>query len=253
MWFRRRTLSEVPPPPAVTLEITPDPPGRFASGIPGLDGFLGGGYLPGEVAAFEGDRSSSGEDFLTVAIPTAARFLLMGRGALFVPPAGVAPKRLYERVTKYVRREVFESRARVVDYGLVDPPGPWVVPLAGRGRAEALRAMVSAERAVVGSPRTPFVELTALDTLESVVGAEAALRMLAAGTRRTREVGNLGLLWSRSGSPASELADYRFTLARRPEGIVIGGLRPSFPPCPLLVRESAGVLRVDLGLPRTDG
>ena len=53
--------------------------------------------------------------------------------------------------------------------------------------------MVTAEKAVAGPDRKPFLEYTAFDTFESLMGDQVAIRMYFQGVSRTKHVGNLGI------------------------------------------------------------
>lgn len=255
MLFRRKA-PEAPEgpaggPPAVSG------PGYFPSGIPGLDAILGGGYRSGRLVVVEGGPSVGGEDFLELALPTLAEFLRLGRGALIVPPAGVLPAEIRRRAIARGAESTFETRVRVLDYNRAELREPWVVPMGRYGRAEAMRAVIIAERAVRGTPPQPFLELTGVDTVENALGAEPAIAQLQYRVSRTKEAGDLGLFWERSGSPASPavagLSDYHFALARSAGTLELRGIRPEFPARAIAVTEVGGVPRATLGLPLGTG
>jgi hypothetical protein len=249
MLFRRKA-----PPPPVPWRTVPEAPGFFSSGIRDIDTLFGGGLRVGSVVAVEGDPSVYADDSLLLGLPAILNFLTLGRGALVVPPAGVTARRFVERVLRHIPTELVESRLRVIDYSTVETAGAWHVPMARFGsRAEAMRAMIRAEKAVRGPAQGPYVEVDAADTLENLMGAETALRMMAHGLPRIKEVGNLGLVWVRSQSGTSTavagMGDRYLVLARQQGVLMLKGIRPSFSPRRLEWRESGGGVRVELGLP----
>jgi len=249
--FRRNKAAPQPPPIRYTAPL--EPRGFFSSGIPDLDGILGGGYRPGCVFAIEGDASTRSEDFFLISLPSVLSFLAHGRGALVVPPSGVAAAWIRNRAVRYVSEENFDTRVRVPDYTAIDLSAPWLVPMARFGRSEAMRAMISAERAVSGNPRGPYIELLAVDALESSVGPEVTAKMLTYGFTRTKEFGNLAIAWLRSSSAARDVvvgtADGHLALSRDSRGTTVRGIKPELAPRLIEWTEANGELRVSLGLP----
>jgi GvpD gas vesicle protein len=251
LFGRKKVVADVPPP--VRRDSTPETPGYFSSGIADLDALLGGGYGPGRVVAVVGDDTVRGEDFFLLGLPPVLNFLALRRGAIVVPPAGVPADQVRTRAIQYISSSTFDARARVIDYTAVQASGTWMVPMGRYGRDDAMRAMVAAERAVAGNPRSPFVELMALDTMEGIVGAETAVRMFFNGIQRTKAVGNLGLVWVRSTSAGRDaitgMADDYFALSREGERVVLRGIRPAFEARAIVWAERHGVLTISLGLP----
>jgi len=92
--------------------------------------------------------------------------------------------------------------------------------------------VVAAERAVQGNRKKPFVELTAFETFETLMGADQAMPLFYYGTKRTRQMGNLGvgLLGPGLGCAAGvrRMADTEFELHRDAVGLIIRGVRPVF-------------------------
>lgn len=253
MKFWKARVGTAPKVPPSKWEPIPESPGYFSSGIRDLDVLLGGGYRVGSVIGIEADPTVYAEDFLLLELPPILNFLSVGRGALLVPPAGLPPARIRERVIRHVPEQVFDERTRVVDYSAHQSIEPWIVPMARLGRIEAMRAMVTAEKAVRGPGNDPFLEASALDTLENMVGAEAAIRMMTHGLRRSKEVGNIAMVMIRSGSWAgsavSGMADDYLVLSRAAGAVTVRGIRPTLPPRRIQWTESEGILRVELGLP----
>jgi hypothetical protein len=250
LFGKKKVAAEVPPP--IRRDPIPESPGYFSSGISDLDALLGGGYRPGRVVAVVGDDTVRGEDFFLLGLPPLLNFLALDRGAIAVPPAGVPADQVRARAIQFLSSSTFDARARVIDYTAVQASGTWMVPMGRYGRDEAMHAMVAAERTVAGNPRSPFVELMALDTMEGIVGAETAVRMFFNGIQRTKAIGNLGLVWARSTSVARDaitgMADDYFALTREGEGVVVRGIRPAFEARAIVWAESHGALTISLGL-----
>lgn len=181
---------------------------------------------------FDFDASVLPSDYVTLLAPTLLNFLYQSRGILAVLPSREAPHRFRETFLSWVSRRLFDSRVRIVDYAGEDDESPYVVSLAHKEKNEAMQRMVSAERAVQGAHKRPFIELNAIEVLETVVGAEQAAKMYFFGMKRTRDVGNLGVALLRPGlkvaDAARSLMDYEFTVRRTDLGLLLTGLRPSF-------------------------
>jgi GvpD gas vesicle protein len=226
-------------------EPVPDPEGRFSTGIADFDRVLGGGLPRGGTALLAMDESVGLEDLDLLLFPTILNNLYQSRGMVAILPSRDSPHDYRARLTRYVTRRRFDSRVRLVDYVGEDEGSPYVVNVNGgggepvhrrntpRAREAALAKMIQAERAVQGSRGKPFVELTAFEVFDMLLGSEKATQLFFQGVKRTRQIGNLGigLLGPGLGSAAAvrRMADSEFTLHRDDVGLVIRGVRPSFP------------------------
>jgi hypothetical protein len=156
-----------------------------------------------------------------------------GAGALIVPTLDETPEQVYEVIKDEMDSLTLNDRLRVLDFLSERPVAPWHLPMAPTlGREHAVRAMVTAEKALSGSPRRPFLELSTFDAFEKTAGFEAALRMFAQGAGRARQVGNTMIVWIRGDSAAlsavQKLADHEVSLARNQLDITVRGVRPNF-------------------------
>ncbi|MGP8134862.1 MAG: hypothetical protein ACLQD8_01810 [Thermoplasmata archaeon] len=147
-------------------------------------------------------------------------------------------------MTRYVTRRRFDSRVRIIDYIGEDEGPPYVVNLnSKRGlpdrrsttpkeRKAAIAKMVEAERVVQGGRKKTFLEVTAFEVFETLLGVDKAMQMFFYGVKRTRAIGNLGigLLGPGLGCSAGvrRLADTEFALHRDEVGLIIRGVRPLF-------------------------
>ncbi len=225
---------------------TPDPDGRFSSGIPDFDRLIGGGFPRGSMALFSTDETVGREDLDLVLAPSLLNHLYQSRGIVAILPAHDSPHDFRARLTRYVTRRRFDSRVRIVDYVGEDEGLSYVVtlnkgiPQFGRSspeqkkeRTAALAKMVAAERVVQGGRKRPFVELTAFEVFETLMGAEKSLPLFYYGVKRSRQIGNLviGLLGPGLACAAGvrRMADMEFGLHRDEVGLIVRGIRPVFP------------------------
>jgi hypothetical protein len=226
-----------------------DPEDRFSTGIPDFDRLLGGGFQRGSLALFEMDESVGQEDLDLLLFPTILNMLYQSRGMIAVLPSADSPHAFRSRMSHYVTRRRFDNRVRVVEYVGEDEGPAYVVSLHGfrpdprrpkdhswknpKVVAADMGKMEAAERAAQGSRKKSFLELNAIEVADTLGGGEEASRMFLYGVKRARSVGNLviGLL-----SPGVQcapvlrrMADTKFALHRDAVGLIIRGLRPSFP------------------------
>ena len=213
----------------------PDPVDRFSTGIPDLDRILGGGFRRGSLALFELDNSVETADRDLLFAPVLLNFLHRSRGILAVLPSLDAPREFRSRLTRWVTRRRFDTRVRIVEYVGEDSDAPYVVTIgiSPKSRAESIRKMEAAERAVKGARRKPFLEFNSLEILEMIVGPEQATKMFLHGVKRARGVGNLvvGLLRPelRCAPAARAMAEVNLAVRRQEFGLTLSGIRPAFP------------------------
>jgi len=224
----------------------PDPTGRFSSGIPDFDRLLGGGFQRGSLAVFSMDETVGTGDLDLLLFPTYLNHLYQSRGIVAILPSRDSPHEFRARLTQFVTRRRFDSRVRICDYVGEDEGTPYVVnlnpnPLSAlpkRSPAEERRAlakMVAAEKAVQGNRGKPFVEVTAFEVFDTLMGSEKATQLFYYGAKRTRMIHNLGigLLGPGLGCAAGvrRLGGTEFELHRDELGLIVRGVRPSFTSC----------------------
>ena len=202
----------------------------FSTGIPDFDKLLGGGLKRGSFNAFEVDVNVGIDDYYTLFTPTFLNFLSQGRGIIAVLAAGESPEKLRDTLIRHVPANQFDTRVRIPDYSATETEEPYILPMARFGRDEAMRAMVTAEKAVAGNERKPFVEYTAFDTFESLMGDQVAIRMYFQGVARTKHVGNLGIGLLKPGllvsSEILNMMDTYFRIINIDNAPCIYGIRP---------------------------
>ncbi len=207
-----------------------DPERYYSTGIPDFDKILGGGFRRGSVNAFEVDVNVGIDDYYLLFTPTFLNFLAQGRGLIAVLAAGESPQRLRETLIRHVPANTFDTRVRIPDYTAAETEDPYILPMARFGRDEALRAMVTAQKAVAGPDRKPFMEYTAFDTFESLMGDQVAIRMYFQGVARTKHVGNLGIGLLKPGllvsSEVLNMMDTYFRIINVDNAPCIYGIRP---------------------------
>lgn len=197
-----------------------------------LDSALGGGYRLGTVTALEAAPDLGPAEVGSVVLPALANQLALGGGVIAIPPSGVAVGSWRDALLRRLPAAVVDGRLRIVDYASVDASGPWHLPIARYGRAEGMKAMLLAERAAAGSPRSPLLEVTSLDSLEAAMGSERAIRMIGQALPRTRELGGVMLALVRSGNSTASvvpgMCDAHLRLTRAASSVRVEGVRPSF-------------------------
>lgn len=235
----------------------PDPEGRYSTGIPDFDRLLGGGFERGSEVLYMTDETVRREDLDLLLFPTLLNILYHSRGIIAILPARDAPHSFRARLTHYVTRRRFDSRVRIMDYIGEDEGPPYVVNVGGGSLPEdqdgkpnpkvkrrAIAQVVKAERAAQGGRNKPFLELTAFEVFETLMGVEKALKMYYYGIKRIRAVGNLGigLLGPGLGCAAGvrRMVDTEFSLHRDDVGLLIKGIHPSFPTCVVTPDPVAG-------------
>ncbi len=207
-----------------------DPERYYSTGIPDFDKLLGGGFRRGSFNAFEVDVNVGIDDCYMLFTPSFLNFLTQGRGIMAVLAAGDSPERLRETLVRHVPTNQFDTRVRISDYTANETEDPYILPMARFGRDEAMRAMVTAEKAVAGPDRKPFMEYTAFDTFESLMGDQVAIRMYFQGVSRTKHVGNLGIGLLKPGllvsSEILNMMDTYFRIINIDSAPCIYGIRP---------------------------
>ncbi|HXW66911.1 MAG TPA: gas vesicle protein GvpD P-loop domain-containing protein [Thermoplasmata archaeon] len=207
-----------------------DPERYYSTGIPDFDQLLGGGFRRGSFNAFEVDVNVGIDDCYMLFTPTFLNFLSQGRGLMAVLSAGESPERLRETLVRHIPANQFDTRVRIPDYTANETEDPYILPMARFGREEATRAMVTAEKAVAGPDRKPFMEYTAFDTFESLMGDQIAIRMYFQGVSRTKHVGNLGIGLLKPGllvsSEILNMMDTYFRIMNIDNAPCIYGIRP---------------------------
>jgi GvpD gas vesicle protein len=225
-------------------EPIPDPVGRYSTGIPDFDRLLGGGFQRGSTALFRMDETVGTADLDLILFPAFLNFLHQSRGIVAVLPSRDSPHDYRARLTRYVTRRRFDSRVRICDYVGEDEGAPYVVNLHSRAwgpkglsrtpkdKERALAKMVEAEKAVKGKGKKTFLELTAFEVFDTLIGSEDATRAFYYGFKRTRQLGNLGIgiLSPGVGCAAGvcSMSDAEFELHRGDVGLIVRGVRPSF-------------------------
>ncbi len=242
----------------------PDPEGRYSTGISDFDRLLGGGFQRGSMALMTTDESVGLEDLDLLLFPTYLNFLYQSRGIIGILPSRDAPHAFRSRLTQYLTRRRFDTRVRICDYFGEDEGAPYVVTMKSnfeaheqepspKVRAQAIAKMVKAEKAVQGNRGKTFIELTAFEVFDTLLGSERATKMFFYGAKRARELGNLvlGVLGPDLGCAPGvrRMADTEFHLHRDEVGLIIHGVRPSFPSYVVTVDPHAGAPR-DAFVPR---
>jgi hypothetical protein len=237
-----------------------DPEGRYSTGIPDFDRLLGGGFRRGSLALFQVDETVGREDLDLLLFPTYLNMLYQSRGIVAILPSNDSPHEFRARLTRHVTRRRFDSRVRVMDYVGEDEGAPYVVNIKREHENDVDRRSstphvkkqiakaVAAEKAAQGGRGRAYIELTAFEVFDTLLGTEKASKMFFYGVKRGKEMGNLvlGILAPGVGAgPAMRrMADTEFALHRDDVGLVIRGLRPPFPNHVVATDDRAGAPHV---------
>ena len=201
------------------------------------------------------DETVELEDLDALLFPTILNMLYHSRGMITVLPSRDSPTGFRERLTRYVTRRRFDTRVRIVDYVGEAERAPYVVHLNVKGSrpdsgrtakdtAREVAKMEAAEKAIQGRRRKAYLELSAFEIMDTLVGSQTTSGMALYGIKRARAVGNLviGLLGPGVGAADAirRMADTEFRLQRDEVGLTIRGLRPGFPAHVVTFDESAG-------------
>ncbi len=208
----------------------PDPERYYSTGIGDFDQLLGGGYHRGSFNAFEIDVNVGVDDYYQLFIPTFLNFLAHGRGMLAILAAGESHDKLRATITRSTPPHLFDQRVRIADYSATDAEEPYIVPLGRGGRDEATRSISVAEKVARGPEQRPILEYTAFDTLESLMGDQAAIRMYFHGVQRARHAGHLGIGLLKPGllmsSEVLNMMDTYFRIVNIDNATCFYGIRP---------------------------
>jgi hypothetical protein len=225
----------------------PDLEGRFSSGIPDFDRLLGGGFKRGSLALFVTDETVGIEDLDLLTFPAYLNSLYQSRGIVAVLPSRDSPHGFRARLTRFVTRRRFDTRVRVFDYVGEDEGLSYVANMRDpdadlevvhprpdpKARKRAIAKAVAAEKAAQGGRGRPFVEVVAFEVFDTLMGSENAVKLYFHGIKRTRQMGNLGIGFLAPGLGCSaavrRMVDTEFSLRRDDVGLIIRGIRPSFP------------------------
>ncbi len=197
------------------------------------------------MALFTLDESVGLEDLDLLLFPAYLNGLYQSRGMVTVLPSRDSPHDFRARLTRFVTRRRFDSRVRIFDYVGEDEGLAYVVSIGDpdadplrptrdpKAKKKAIEKAVAAEKAAQGGRGRPFIESVAFEVFDTLLGSENALKTLYHGIKRTRTMGNfgVGLLGPGLGCAAGvrRMADTEFALRRDEVGLVIRGIRPSFP------------------------
>ncbi len=234
---------------ATEWQPIPDPEGQYSSGIADFDRLLGGGFKQGSMALFGLDATVGLDDLDLLLFPTFLNFLYHSRGILSILPSRDSPHEFRSRLTRYVTRRRFDTRVRICDYVGEDEKAPYVVDIKTeygekpdpRRRKQAVARVEEAEKAVRGNRGKTFLEFCAFEVFDTLLGGEKATEAFFYGVKRARQRKNLviGLLGPGLACAAGvrRMADTEFELRRDDVGLIVRGIRPSFPG--LVVTEDA--------------
>lgn len=171
-------------------ESTPHPPGHYSSGIPELDGVLGGGFRRGQYVMIEASFEVSEEMLMLLLRPAILNFI-QNDGVVFItPPGGETPESIYADLTRFLPEGVLEDHVRFIDYFRASPGNHLVIPMTDRSSQRVYKTAL--EELTQGYTR-PLMDLVGLDTLEYRMGTTATPHDLLRTRVFIRSRGYLGI------------------------------------------------------------
>jgi KaiC/GvpD/RAD55 family RecA-like ATPase len=212
-----------------------DSPGKFSTGIPDLDGMLGGGYPKGACVLFEVAEKVSSEEYLALSLPAAINSLTQGRGVLAIPCPGMDAEAIGKTALGVygVTEEEVNSLLRVCELSAVskDKRKPYGVGFDGKDVETDYREWLRVEDGLVRETGQPVLTMTGLDTLTNLYGVDACERLLSLDSIRVRNHGAVGILVAKPGvmplvNRISAMAEIHIRLTREHGDLLLYGIKP---------------------------
>ena len=180
-------------PENVTWESKEDPEGRYSTGIEDLDDILGGGCSKGSYNVFEVKENVSNDEYMLIIRPLFLNFLTSGRGILATLSGGTHPEILKKDLVRFVPKDIFDDRFRIVDYFSYQSDEKYMMALGGKKRDELGKIYTKNIREISDNGTSPILDYTGFDTVEYLRGDEIAIRELLEAVSNTKVSQNLGI------------------------------------------------------------
>jgi len=182
--FRHKTIDK-----PKRFQPTPDPPGKFSTGIPDLDVILEGGYPRGSYNLLEVDSEVPLDAYGHIIQSAQLNFLANGNAFLSLPLVGLTPDQIRSFLTPYMDGEIFDRNARIIHYG-TPTDKPYAVNVAGKTFEESFDQSWREIERLKDSRNKPVFSFIDLVTVEYVYSREAELRALGKAIANVRKYGD---------------------------------------------------------------
>jgi len=173
------------------FQPVPDPPGKYSTGSTSFDEALDGGLPKGSVTLLELDEKISTLMYHLLVAPTAANFVLQGRGVFVVPSSGVDPTLFRRYIGVYGGTEdEWTCYTKIIVGGSIKPPevAPNIIHVKGEDWKEDMGKVLEASEELAAKTGQPSLSIMGVDTLTTLYGenrCEEILNLTAAEARRT--------------------------------------------------------------------
>ncbi len=173
----------------------PETRDRFATGIQELDSMFGGGFPRGSYVTIEVDRETPSSVLETLCYPLVADFLLKGRGVMVIPAGTrdaaaelmIVQRMFDESRWQEVRQRFLANQLRIAELGACEPSDPHCSVVApGEDISEDHKSWLALRRALGEAGRSPVLSIVSYDTIESMYGRKASLKVAGSDASQVR-------------------------------------------------------------------
>ena len=211
-----------------------DPPGAYTTGIPDLDREIGG-YPQGSTILFEIDPKLTFWQYVVIAAPAVASFLLRGRHCLIIPSGGVSPDNM-KMVSGYygVSEQLFLERFHIFyEKGTLIKKEQNVIEFDPTNAEEAGKQIVEFCAKLVEDTGNPVLASIGVDRAIRLAGEEA-LNQIAKAQDAVRTYRALMFWITKPIMPwiverLAPIADMHFKITRECGCTLLYGIKPRTP------------------------
>ena len=184
------------------MKPIPDTERAFSTGCECLDEYIGG-YPKGGTILIEVDENVTIPQYHLLLEPTAANFLVSGRGVMLIPARGVDSSYIKQGLSKFgLTDRDFNELMRISEEPApgVDVSKPYAVVFSERNLSKNIRAWYRIKQELKERTKQPILLVTGIDTIEAFYGQEGVIEYAALMTSRIRRDGDLEIYVSRPGT-----------------------------------------------------
>lgn len=217
-------------PEEIKWEAMESPEKKYSTGTEDLDELLSGGFDVGSYNVFEIKENVGNEEYLSVIRPIFLNFLAKNRGVLAVLSGGTHPENLRDDLSRFVSRDLFDTKFRIIDYFSAQSDEPYKMSLGGKSRDEVGEIYNQNIQEIKGDKDNPILDYSAFDTLEYMMGNEIAIKQMLEAFASTKVSDNLGIGIMKHGLKAANeiknMADNYFVISSVNKTPCIHGIKP---------------------------